>query len=31
MSNNNFLRIAGIAGILNMVCWLGGPLPRAPI
>jgi hypothetical protein len=24
MSNNNFLRIAGIAGILNMVCWLGG-------
>ena len=23
MSNNNFLRIAGIAGILNMVCWLG--------
>ena len=23
MSNNNFLRIAGIAGILSMVCWLG--------
>ena len=30
MSNNNFLRIAGIAGILNMVCWLGGLFTSSP-